>query len=56
MEVAASAASAIFASTVESAGLLQEARTEIKRAIKNFVEDFIFFQKVLILKTLDQTI
>ena len=44
MEVAASAASAIFASTVESAGLLQEARTRINGVIRNFIEDFIFLE------------
>ena len=46
MEVAASAASAIFASTVESAGLLQEARIIINGEISNFIEDFIFLERL----------
>ena len=46
MEVAASAASAIFASIVESAGLLQEARIIINGEISNFIEDFIFLERL----------
>jgi len=46
MEVAASATSAIFASTVESAGLLQEARIIIKGVISNFTEDYIFLERL----------
>ena len=46
MEVAASATSAIFASTVESAGLLQEARIIIKVVISNFIDDFIFLERL----------
>ena len=38
--------SAIFASTVESAGLLQEARIIIKGVISNFIEDFIFLERL----------